>query len=1274
MRTAARGLLWSLLPLAAAVAWLALTESGLHWAWRLARPLLSATVSVDSVSGRLVGPLTVRGLRVDHDDGGLTLARATRDWRPTRLLAGEIAVSRLALDGLEYTAPEAPADEASTTPSPAFELPTLPLPLVVAGVEARDLAYAPAPDAEPRRLAMLGWTALRLDAAGLALDGGRVRDPRLTADLDLTLGRGADGQVAAQADWRLRPPDRPPLAGRLEVDGSRQHLRLDAGLAPPYSATLEATVREAFAAPAFELALDAREAGTAAWLGERPDGLPETLGLHLDAAGTWNDGILTLERAELAQRDSGARLRADGPLATAGDGTDLRLAWTELRWPLTGEAMFASPDGTAAIRGGPGDWRGELRAAVAPSGTVTGELRLADETLDGSLAWNGLVVGPVTSPAGELRFDGRPDDYRIDLNARGRHAQAGDFRLALSGRGDRAHLAVADLRAELLDGVVTGTGEVAWQPVPRFDARLRGRGLDPGRLDSAWPGRLDVALVAGGRREGDVWRARIAELTAEGRLRGRDLRVRGAGEWDGNGLLVRDLEAASGGSTLSADGRIGGRWDLRWSLDSPDLAELVPGATGTLSGRGTVRGRIEALALRGQLDGEDLRFREWATDSLSAEADVELSGERAASVAVRAAAVRAAGGRWDIRLDGDGRPADHRVEIAATAATGEREGRLTVTGDWRRPDWRGRLTDLRLAPGIGPAWTLADSAGLDYRQGRFRLERGCLTADNARACVGLNAEAGKVDGRLDVTALPLALAELVLPPGAEVEGTVSADGDFGYREGAPRLDLAFTTTAVTVRATAFEEETATLGIAPGGGRVRLAPDGGAVAFDFALRPAGRLHADIRLGPGADLDARTLDGEIVVRLPDLSPLAALSPELDSLSGRVDGSLRLAGTVGTPAIDGELALVEGRAVLPRPGLTLTGVELRLAGDGDSLALSGAAHSGEGRLALSGRLHPAPPPSLALSVTGEDFRVFDTRDGRVAVSPDLELRLDGRRAEVRGLVRIPDALITPRDIDASGAVPVSRDQVIVAEGETAPPLRLDAEVRIELGEEVRVEAFGLKADLGGALTLRQQPGRLATGTGELQVEEGEYRAYGQGLKIETGRLLFTGGPVDDPGLDVRAVRRPREDVTVGVLVRGSLREPDFRLFSEPAMSQTAQRSWLVLGRPREQTSGGESSALAQAAIGLGRKGGDFLGRRLQDTLGLDTLGVESEAGGPRDQASFVIGKYLSPKLYVSYGIGLFEPVNVLKLRYEISRRWTLLTESGTESGGDITYSIER
>jgi translocation and assembly module TamB len=54
-------------------------------------------------------------------------------------------------------------------------------------------------------------------------------------------------------------------------------------------------------------------------------------------------------------------------------------------------------------------------------------------------------------------------------------------------------------------------------------------------------------------------------------------------------------------------------------------------------------------------------------------------------------------------------------------------------------------------------------------------------------------------------------------------------------------------------------------------------------------------------------------------------------------------------------------------------------------------------------------------------------------------------------------------------------------------------------------------------------------------------------------------------------------------------------------------------------------------------------------------------------------VIGKYLSPRLYVSYGISLVEEINTLKLRYTIGDRWTVSAESGAEQAFDIEYRIE-
>ena len=55
-------------------------------------------------------------------------------------------------------------------------------------------------------------------------------------------------------------------------------------------------------------------------------------------------------------------------------------------------------------------------------------------------------------------------------------------------------------------------------------------------------------------------------------------------------------------------------------------------------------------------------------------------------------------------------------------------------------------------------------------------------------------------------------------------------------------------------------------------------------------------------------------------------------------------------------------------------------------------------------------------------------------------------------------------------------------------------------------------------------------------------------------------------------------------------------------------------------------------------------------------------------------VLGKFLSPRLYVSYGISLAESINTIKMRYTLGDRWTIKTEAGKERSADLVYSIEK
>jgi translocation and assembly module TamB len=54
---------------------------------------------------------------------------------------------------------------------------------------------------------------------------------------------------------------------------------------------------------------------------------------------------------------------------------------------------------------------------------------------------------------------------------------------------------------------------------------------------------------------------------------------------------------------------------------------------------------------------------------------------------------------------------------------------------------------------------------------------------------------------------------------------------------------------------------------------------------------------------------------------------------------------------------------------------------------------------------------------------------------------------------------------------------------------------------------------------------------------------------------------------------------------------------------------------------------------------------------------------------------GTYISPRVFVSYGVGLFETENVIRVRYDLKRGFGITTTSGEkESGVDLSYRIER
>jgi translocation and assembly module TamB len=452
-------------------------------------------------------------------------------------------------------------------------------------------------------------------------------------------------------------------------------------------------------------------------------------------------------------------------------------------------------------------------------------------------------------------------------------------------------------------------------------------------------------------------------------------------------------------------------------------------------------------------------------------------------------------------------------------------------------------------------------------------------------------------------------------------------------------------------------------------------------LNLALADYGRIHGDFSLPLPARLPVALdengpLRGRLAGEMKEKGLLAILFPGLVRESqGRFNVDLGIGGSWSHPDYSGTLQLADGGAFLLAAGIQLEKVEARAHFAGDKIDIeSFQAVSGSGRIqgSATGRLKDWTLESYQVTIKGERFQAIHLPELEVEISPDLSVEGTPETLQVRGKVLIPHLLAT--GFKTQTPVQSSPDVVIVSASQAQKkpsPIKLDIQVRLVLGDHVWIKAMGLDARLEGDVTVKATSQEKITGEGEIKVAEGTYSAYGVKLKITRGSVLFAGGSVTRPTLNVEASRTV-QDVTAGVRVTGTPQAPKVTLYSTPTMPDTDILSYIVLGHPLS-SNGGQASLLTAAAGGLLAQGESAgVQEEIKSRLGLSELSVES-GGGNLQQSMVTIGKYLNPDLYIGIGQSLFTNSQELRMRYNLTKRWELESKMGVQSGVDLYYKIE-
>ena len=880
---------------------------------------------------------------------------------------------------------------------------------------------------------------------------------------------------------------------------------------------------------------------------------------------------------------------------------------------------------------------------------------------------------------GRLELQGTPDDWRGELAGGVRVDQWPPLELQGSALGSLSHVEIPELALNSEAGILTAQGRIDRAEGLAWDLTLLARDFDPGALFPEWSGQLTAALGSTGSLPVEGERSVDLEVTAlEGRLRGEAIDGAARIGLRGDHLDIDAFELGLGENRVSVQGQVDDILQLDLTLRAPELDRILPELAGAVQLEGRVSGTPGSPRIALQGTGSGLRFQTMSLDAFDLDLDAGLELEAPADATLRLSGLGLNGVTiGEAALTVSGQAASHRLRLDldspdlgpfALAAT----GRYDIDSG----GWTGVLEDLDLDhPSAGP-WTLSAPVAASASATAAGLETLCLDRESARLCFSGNwdRESG-AQAQGSLSDFDLAWLAPVLPEDVAIDGTldVRLDGSMDS-SGNLRGTLSVPPAQGVLRDVLDEEAERAFPYRDLRLEVRVDEESMQADMGLSFLDAGSARASLRLRPEAA--SYRMDGRILAALDDLEWAGALTPKVRDIHGRLNLDLALGGTLAEPAIEGFVRLDGGRALIPEAGLDLEvprlAAEIRSTEDA---RLSGELRSGGESLRLDGELGYSPErgPRAEIWIQGENFLAVNRPDVRARLSPDLTLELDAERLSVEGEIAVPWARILPPDLPP-GAVTVSRDAIVVGEEEDpGTDLPLDIRVRVLLGQDVRLQAFGLNAHLTGDVDVIDVQGRPPRILGEVSVLEGNYRAWGQNLTVEEGLILFQ-GPPDTPALDIRAVRNvPEHNVVAGLEITGTPQQLQSRIFSEPPMDDTEALAFLVTGRPLSGASRSEGNLLAGAAALWGLERGNLITQRLGSELGLDSVEIDTSQG--LDQSALTLGKYLSPRLLLRYSMNLFDNSARVMLRFELTPTLSIETTSSALSQAiDLIYRIER
>ncbi|MBP2661613.1 MAG: hypothetical protein H6Q69_4645, partial [Firmicutes bacterium] len=450
------------------------------------------------------------------------------------------------------------------------------------------------------------------------------------------------------------------------------------------------------------------------------------------------------------------------------------------------------------------------------------------------------------------------------------------------------------------------------------------------------------------------------------------------------------------------------------------------------------------------------------------------------------------------------------------------------------------------------------------------------------------------------------------------------------------------------------------------------------ASAYGIIPVAALSSEGRQQANA---AEQMNLNVKLDKANLSILPLLTKQVAWAEGATQGEITIAGTLEQPVLKGNITVSNGTLKLSALKDPIQKVGVAIAFEGDTINVKqfdGYMGSGSYRATGTAKLDGLRLADYNMSLI-LDKPMIRSKYFTGAVDGNLTISQGNIRPKLTGKLLFENNIINIPSIPDMG--PSNFD--------------MDLDVDIHVGKKVRfynpylydILAAG-KVKLGGSIAEPDVSGSIVAVRGTVSYLRTQF-------KVEEGSVEFRQFSSFEPIIKLNAQATLQQTV-VYLNVNGPMGEMEFKLTSEPAMSQQEILSLLTL-RSRyfeKQNSGdtglGRDELMGALDAGLQMRFISEIEGNMRSALGLDefrfvrdtTSSIVKKSSTNNDESSTIneevynleMSKYLTDKLLVSYVMGVDHSKNEVALRYSLSRHISLTgsidDEKETWLGAEARY----